>query len=220
MSNENVVCELQLALDVLSIDDALRVVSSVADLVDVIEAGTPLIKSEGIRCVARLRAEYPDLRIVADMKTIDTGAIDAAMAFDNGADAVIFQASAPQQTVKSVVEETRRRGKQCMIDSLGINDMVKFERLVEHSGADCAIIHTGIDEQRDGFRPLDRLKRIHRGAKLPRLAVAGGIGPDSVGPIVELLASGIVIVGTEISRAQNPRNVACRIREIMKRHGV
>ena len=208
---------LQLALDLLSLDDSLRVIAEVVESIDAIEAGTPLIKSEGIKCVSRLRAEHPQMRIVADMKTIDTGAIDAALAFEHGADVVIFQACAPAETVKSVVEETRRQRKMCMIDSLGINDMIKFERIVEHSGADYAIIHTGIDEQRHGYKPLDRLKRIARSSKIPKAAVAGGIDQDTVGSIIEWMPSGIVIVGAAITKSDNPNIVARRIKEIMHR---
>jgi 3-hexulose-6-phosphate synthase / 6-phospho-3-hexuloisomerase len=167
--------QLQLALDVTDIERALRICEQTADSIDIFEAGTPLIKATGISAVKRIRQAFPGKQLVADMKTIDTGALDAAMAFEAGADAVIVQAAAPHQTVRAVVEESRRQGKICMVDSLGINDMIRFERIVSPSGADYGVVHTGIDEQRDGFRPLERLKRVVDGGMIERIAVAGGI---------------------------------------------
>ena len=54
---------LQLALDVYNISQALRVArEAVKGGVDLIEAGTPLIKSEGLEAVRKLRRDSPASR--------------------------------------------------------------------------------------------------------------------------------------------------------------
>ena len=45
--------KLQLAIDLLSVPDALALLHKVAPYVDVIELGTPLIKQEGLSVVTR-----------------------------------------------------------------------------------------------------------------------------------------------------------------------
>lgn len=207
--------QIQLALDLTDIDRALWVCQETAENIDILEAGTPLIKATGIAAVRRIRHAFPQKQLVADMKTIDTGALDAAMAFDAGADGVIVQATAPHQTVKAVVEESRRRGKMCMVDSLGINDMIRFERIVSPSGADYGVVHTGIDEQRDGYRPLERLRRVVSGGMIKRIAVAGGIGPEMIPEILSVLPRGIVIVGASITQSSEPASVARAIRQLL-----
>jgi 3-hexulose-6-phosphate synthase/6-phospho-3-hexuloisomerase len=53
----------------LDLERALRIAAeAVPQGVDCVEAGTPLIKSEGLDAVRSLRAEFPGLPIVADMK--------------------------------------------------------------------------------------------------------------------------------------------------------
>ena len=47
--------------------------------VDWLEAGTPLILAEGLHGVRALRAAFPDTPIVADLKTMDGGYLEAEM---------------------------------------------------------------------------------------------------------------------------------------------
>ena len=49
---------------------------AVAGGADWVEAGTPLIKAEGLTAVRALKAEFPDKTIVADMKTMDAGRVE------------------------------------------------------------------------------------------------------------------------------------------------
>lgn len=77
---------LQIALDFLSLDKALKVAAVTYFYADIIEAGTPLIKSEGIRVVETLKKNFQIKQIFADLKIMDAGTIEAKMAFDAGAD--------------------------------------------------------------------------------------------------------------------------------------
>jgi 3-hexulose-6-phosphate synthase len=83
--------KLQLAMDTLDGDEALKLAASVAPYADILEAGTPLIKSVGINIVRKLRAAHPDKLILADLKSSDVGAYEANMAFTAGADIVTTQ---------------------------------------------------------------------------------------------------------------------------------
>jgi 3-hexulose-6-phosphate synthase len=210
---------LQLALDLTDLSRALDICAEVADFVDIIEVGTPLIKAASVDAIVKLRTQFDAKAIVADMKTLDTGELDAKLAFDSGADGIIFQAVAPVQTIRNAVAESRRRNKTCMIDSLGITDMQKFERIVESTNADYAIVHTGIDEQREGYRPFERLKRVVANRRLRKLAVAGGIGSETIPAIADLLETGIVIVGASITKSPNPRKIVEELRLAIDKKG-
>jgi len=83
--------KIQLALDTLSAETALELARLTAPYVDILEAGTPLIKSAGIGIVSRLKIAYPDKLVLADLKSSDVGAYEAAMAFRAGADIVTTQ---------------------------------------------------------------------------------------------------------------------------------
>jgi 3-hexulose-6-phosphate synthase/6-phospho-3-hexuloisomerase len=62
---------LQLALDFIDLQRALKnAQAGIAGGVNWLEAGTPLIKSEGLNAVRELRKLFPQTTIVADMKII------------------------------------------------------------------------------------------------------------------------------------------------------
>ena len=64
---------LQVALDLFKTEDALEILEEVADYVDIIELGTPLIISEGARVVKTVKDKYPDKIVFADIKVMDGG---------------------------------------------------------------------------------------------------------------------------------------------------
>jgi len=85
---------IQVALDLLRIQDALNIASKVAEYIDYLEAGTPLIKAEGLKAVSLLKKEFGDKVVVADMKTMDTGYLEASLAYEYGADYSTVMAAA------------------------------------------------------------------------------------------------------------------------------
>ncbi|MEW6215044.1 MAG: orotidine 5'-phosphate decarboxylase / HUMPS family protein, partial [Nitrospirota bacterium] len=110
---------LQVALDFLNLDKALKVASVTHFYVDIIEAGTPLIKSEGIRVVETLKKNFYQKKIFADLKIMDAGLLEARMAFDAGADMISVCAQAPIETIKEAIGETRRWNRKVVIDLIG-----------------------------------------------------------------------------------------------------
>ena len=69
--------QLQLALDFVSLNDALRTASAVHPHFDIAEIGTPLIIEEGLRALEELKARWPEKRFLADTKIMDAGRIEA-----------------------------------------------------------------------------------------------------------------------------------------------
>ncbi|MEM3736831.1 MAG: 3-hexulose-6-phosphate synthase [Candidatus Bathyarchaeia archaeon] len=205
---------LQLALDFISFDRALKVAEeAVRGGVDWIEAGTPLIKSEGIEAVRRLKKSFKEHTILADMKTVDTGAIEVEMAARAGADVVILLGTADEITVREAVEAGRRLGSKIMVDLLGVENATKRALQLENLGVDYICAHTGIDQQMRGVDPLKVLREVVEAVHVP-VAVAGGINSETAASAVEMGAS-IVIVGGAITKAANAERAAAAIKRAM-----
>ena len=85
--------------------DALHILIAlarrVAQWVDWIEVGTPLIKKHGVNLVTRVKNALPGHVIVADMKTADAGGWEADMAMDAGADVFTVLAAASDATKRN-----------------------------------------------------------------------------------------------------------------------
>ncbi|HEX4129128.1 MAG TPA: orotidine 5'-phosphate decarboxylase / HUMPS family protein [Pirellulales bacterium] len=172
---------VQISLDLTNIPEAL----STADLamragVDWLEAGTPLIIAEGMHGVRALRERFPKTPIVADLKTMDGGYLEAEMMAKAGATHVVVMARAHAETVKCVVKAGRDFGVKVMGDNMISDDMVAGAKWLEDLGCDFVIHHIGYDERRgiaaQGKRmpsPLDQLRQVVEAVSVPVQAVGG-----------------------------------------------
>jgi 3-hexulose-6-phosphate synthase/6-phospho-3-hexuloisomerase len=176
--------------------------------VDWIEAGTPLIKSEGMNAVRKLKEAFPDHVILADMKTIDTGAMEIEMAAKAGADIVILLGSADDSTVQDAVRSARKYGVKLMADLISADDPSNRAVQLVDMGVDYINIHAGIDQQMTGNDPVKNI--IEFKLNVP-LAVAGGLDAKSAAKAV-VSGARIVIVGGNIVRSSNVTAAAKAIR--------
>ena len=172
---------VQISLDVLSIDEALSTAEMAMRCgVDWLEAGTPLIIAEGMNGVRALRERFPETPIVADLKTMDGGYLEAEVMSRAGATHVVVMARAHEETIRAVVKAGRDFSLKVMGDNLGCEDMIAGARLLEDLGCDFIVHHVGYDERRGiaarGQRmpsPLDQLREVVAAVSLPVQAVGG-----------------------------------------------
>jgi len=194
---------LQLALDFVNLEQALRAArESVAGGADWLEAGTPLIKSEGLDAVRALRREFPSATIVADMKVMDAGRVETECAAKAGANVVHVLGAASDSTIQECIEAARRYDAHVTVDLLelgGAEDMVRRALEVQAMGAAYVCVHTPIDRQMRGEAPFEDLKAVAAEVAIP-VAVAGGINSETAVDAIEAGAS-IVIVGGAITKS-------------------
>ena len=203
---------LQVALDLLNEHRALSIAKdSVKGGADWLEAGTPLIKSEGMEIVRKLKENFPKKTLIADMKTMDTGAFETEMAAKAGADIVCILAVADDSTIKDALKSARKYGTKIMIDLIGAKDKIKRAKELEKIGIDYLCIHVGIDEQMIGKKPINTLTKIIQNTNIP-VAVAGGLNSETVADVVKAGAS-IIIVGGAITKAKNVTNATKQIKK-------
>ncbi len=172
---------VQLSLDLIDMNDALETAEiAVRAGVDWLEAGTPLLIAEGTRGIRELRARYPDVPIVADLKIMDGGWLEAEMAARAGASMVVVMGQAHAETVELVVKAGHDFGIKVMGDNMGMVDPVDGARKLEALGCDYVVHHIGYDtrtvrRQRGESveTPLDRLRSIVEAVSVPVQAVGG-----------------------------------------------
>ncbi len=202
---------LQVALDFLELDRAMAVAeAAVAGGADYIEAGTPLIKSEGLDAVRRLRERFPTATIIADMKTMDAGRIEAEAAAKAGANVLTVCAAATGSTILECVEAGRHYGLDVAVDLLGLDDPIAFAKDAAAMGVAWLDVHCPIDAQMQGADPLTVLRAVRAVTDLT-VAAAGGLNSETVAAAVEAGAD-VVIVGGAITKAQAPTDATVDIR--------
>ncbi len=193
---------VQVSLDVTSIAEALHLAEiAVRAGVDWLEAGTPLILAEGMHAVRALKQRFPDKPVVADLKTMDGGYLEAEMMAKAGADMVVVMGVATPATVRAVVRAARDYGIKVMGDIMGAADKPACARFLEEQGVDYIIVHTGYDERHEdpSLSPLDDLPAVAAAVNVPVQAV-GGLTLEQIVQTPKLGAP-LVVVGAPLAIA-------------------
>ena len=172
---------VQISLDLTNIDEAIETASMALRAgVDWLEAGTPLILAEGLHGVRNLRDSFPNVPLVADLKTMDGGYLEAEMMAKAGATHVVVMARAHPETIKCVVKAGKDFGIKVMGDNMISDNMIDGAKLLEDLGCDYIIHHIGYDERRgisaQGGKmpsPLDQLLEVVKAVEVPVQAVGG-----------------------------------------------
>jgi 3-hexulose-6-phosphate synthase/6-phospho-3-hexuloisomerase len=210
---------VQLSLDLTSIEEAIETATiGVEAGVDWLEAGTPLLLAEGLRAVEELRARFPNHPIVADLKTMDGGYLEAEMMAKAGAHFVVVMGRAHEATIRRVVDAGRDFGIKVMGDNLGAKDRVACAKWLETLGVDVVVHHIGFDERNmiRGISPLDEIDAVIRAVAVPVQAVGGLSIPQAIecarrGAPLVVVGAPLVIDGTAF------RSADCNLAPILKR---
>ena len=209
---------LQTALDLTEGKRALQIAEeAVKGGTDWIEAGTPLVKSEGMNIIRSLKKAFPGKRIVADLKTSDTGGLEVEMAAKAGADVVCILASADDAVIRDALRGASLYGVELMADMMNVKDPAARAKELAEMGVQIINAHVGIDQQMEGKNPLDLLEEI--GKLGVKVAAAGGLTKETA---AEAAAAGadIVIVGASIIKSADAEKAAREIRTAIDAPGL
>jgi bifunctional enzyme Fae/Hps len=210
---------LQVALDLVEmkkVEQVLRELPENDHLL--IEAGTPLIKKFGLSIIAEIRKIRANAFIIADLKVLDTGNLEARMAADSSADAVVISGLAPVSTLERAIAEARKTGIYSIVDMLNVSDPVKVIKTLK-AKPDVVELHRAIDAEdtAHAWGDIAALKKAAAGKLL--VATAGGIRVDVVRDAVKAGAD-IIVVGRAITASKDPHTQADLFLEQLNREEI
>lgn len=209
---------LQVAIDR---PEHLRVAPLVGGLADIVEIGTPLLKRFGIGVIATVHELCPGTPILADTKTVDGGDVEAEMVLGAGARLMTVLSSASSATHLAVDRIAARFGAFVVVDTItksGKPELLPTSATFPDSFAYVGV-HSPTDVRLAGESSADHIKavaQIHRRGY--RVALAGGLGPQTLDAVLEAEPE-IVIVGSAITSADDPKRVATWIRDRLRNPG-
>lgn len=205
--------KLQIALDRLSQEECLSVLEETSPWVDWIEIGTGVIKQYGVSIIQAIKDQHSEKVFVADMKTCDAGKHEAEQAFRAGADITTVMAYADDQTILDMLEVSKKHNKRIMVDLLGVKSKMRIEELKE-LGVDLVGLHVGKDMQQNESLQVDLFDLV-KGIEEIEVAIAGGVNLDSLDNIM-VKRPDVLIVGSAITGAINPRNIASQMKGMIQ----
>ncbi|MHA2179882.1 MAG: orotidine 5'-phosphate decarboxylase / HUMPS family protein [Promethearchaeota archaeon] len=212
---------IQIALDVINLHRALQIAEeAVKGGVEWIEAGTPLIKSEGMNAVRSLHKKFPDKVIVADMKTVDGGSAEIEIAAKSGAKVVFMLGGSDNHSVTEAVQAAKQYGVMLGCDTIDIPEDRIVERSLEleQMGANMIVSHVGVDQQviYGGEKTLKIAQMLKQSLKPTTwLCIAGGINSETAAKAKEIGVD-VIIVGGALYKAKNPELSAKSIIEAVE----
>ena len=205
--------KLQLALDFLELDEAMAITAEIADYIDIVEIGTPLIIHSGLEAVRRAKRLFPQKTILADLKIADAGAEESQMALDAGADVVTVLATASDNTILNAAKAVHAAGKELLVDLIAADNIFERASQLKELGADYLCLHTAFDDESSTERSYELLAKLKT---LPdiKVTVAGGINPESIRQILSADPD-VVIVGRGLTAVADKRLAAKQLTEAM-----
>lgn len=207
--------KLQLALDLVNIPQAIEVVKEVEPFIDIVEIGTPVINKEGLKAVEEVKAAFPNLEVLADVKIMDAAAYEVSNAAAAGADIVTILAQAEDSSIKGAVEEAKKLGKKILVDMIAVKDIKTRAAELDELGADYICVHTGYDMQAEGKDSFEDLRTIKSVVKNAKTAIAGGIKLDTLPEVIKAQPD-LIIVGGGITSKENKAAEAEKIQKMIK----
>ncbi|MCJ1703345.1 MULTISPECIES: 3-hexulose-6-phosphate synthase [unclassified Rathayibacter] len=202
--------KLQFAMDTLSTDAALELAAAAAPHVDILELGTPLIKSAGLSAITAIKEAHPDKTVFADLKTMDAGELEADMAFTAGADLVTVLGVAGDSTIAGAIAAGKKHGKGVVVDLIGVPDKAARAREVVALGAEFVEMHAGLDEQAEEGFTFETLLRDGEASGVP-FSVAGGVSTATI-ESVQRAGAVVAVAGGAIYGAPDVGAAAAALR--------
>lgn len=207
--------ELQLALDLVNIPEAKKLVREVEKYIDIVEIGTPVVINEGLRAVREIKEAFPHLKVLADLKIMDAGAYEVMKASEAGADIITVLGATDDATIKGAVEEARKQGTKILVDMINVKNLEKRAYEIDGLGVDYICVHTGYDLQAVGVNSFEQLHKIKRIVKNAKTAIAGGIKLNTLPEVIQANPD-LVIVGGGITGQYDKKAVAAKMQELVK----
>jgi len=206
--------KLQLALDLVNIPQAIELVKEIEDHIDVVEIGTPVVINEGLKAVKEMKAAFPNLTVLADLKIMDAAGYEVSQAAAAGADIVTILGAAEDASIKGAVEEAKKQGKQILVDMIAVKDIATRAKELDALGVDYICVHTGYDLQAAGQNSFEDLATIKSVVKNAKTAVAGGIKLETLPEVIKAKPD-LIIVGGGITGQDDKKAAASKMQELI-----
>ena len=209
---------LQIAFDK---PEHLALLPQVKPFADIVEIGTPLLKRFGVAAITTARELCPDVLVLADTKTVDAGQLEADMVFGAGAAFMTVLSCASRATHETVGKRAEAFGATVIVDT--ITESGKAELLPKDASFPASFgyvaVHSPTDARLAGSTStahIDAVKDMH--ARGFRVSLAGGIGPATLPAVIEV-APEIVVIGSAVTEAANPKEVLQWVRDRLPNPG-
>lgn len=209
----------QIALDILTKQEVRELLTpEILNTIDIVEIGTPLIIRYGLSIIEQIKDWTKGEKVLfADTKIADAGQWEANEAISAGANMVSVLAGASFETLEEVRDTVQLNQAKMVVDiidlSLSDENKIKF---IDSLKPDYLCIHLATDVIKKGGSLLEFSRELPfvTSRRLP-LMVAGGIHSRNLMDILINIQPAVVVAGSSITKASDPKREAQHMRRII-----
>ncbi|WP_462272427.1 orotidine-5'-phosphate decarboxylase [Methanohalophilus sp.] len=203
---------LIVAMDVTRMDCAVEIAGEVAECVDAIKVGYPLVLSEGLSVLSRL-ADYAP--VIADFKVADipnTDELICEQVFKAGASGVIVHGFTGEDSLKACIGVARRYdGDIYVVSEMSHPGGARYFQPIADEIASMAYEFGATGIVAPATRP-ERVKHLRSIIGDGLSIISPGVGAQG-GKASDVIAAGAnwIIVGRSIYNSENPKETAMEL---------
>ena len=195
-----------LALDLQTIEEAIKVAGCVREHIDTIKIGYPLVLAEGLESISIVKEEF-DCRVIADFKVADipeTNTKIADLTFKAGADAIIVHGFVGEDSLKACVDSAQKfNGEIFLLTEMSHPGASRFLQIAADEIASMGV-NMGLKNYVAPSTKLNRLKKIRSIVGEDSFIISPGVGVQGGDPRQTLEFADAIIVGRSIYSSNNP----------------
>lgn len=214
----NVKNNIILAMDLMDILEAYKVVEEISDYINTIKIGYPLTLAEGIKSIGIFKDNF-DFNVICDYKVADipeTNSKIADLTFDAGADALITHGFVGKDSVNACLDVASEYGKDIFL----LTEMSHpgAEMFLQEVADDIAKmgIEMGIKNYVAPSTRLNRLSEIRNIVGKDSFIISPGVGTQGGNPKDTLNYADALIIGRSIYNSEDPRLAVDNILDSLK----
>lgn len=207
--------QIQISYDFTNLSKAIEIAKKTASFADIIEVGTPLLISEGADAVTEFRKNFPDKTIVADAKIVDRVSLTIPLLVEAGANYVTVLYGTSNAVIQKAASLAHENDAKIILDLIDPDTMGQGARDAELLGVDAILFHHP-HETSDTFSHMESWDIVHGNTSLP-IFISGRINKSCIKQIIERGPKGVVI-GSAITRSEDPSAAAKFFNKIIKEH--
>jgi orotidine-5'-phosphate decarboxylase len=195
-----------LALDLQTIEEAMKVAGCVREYIDTIKIGYPLVLAEGLESISIVKEEF-DCRVIADFKVADipeTNTKISDLTFKAGADAIIVHGFVGEDSVKACVDSSKKFNREIfLLTEMSHPGASRFLQIAAEEIASMGV-DMGLKNYVAPSTKLNRLKKIRSIVGEDSFIISPGVGVQGGDPSQTLEFADAIIVGRSIYSSDNP----------------
>lgn len=206
--------KLQVAIDRVTLDEAVSLANKLDGIADIIEFGTSLVKDYGFYVIKETQLDLKNSQLLLDTKTNDEGDYEFKQGFNSGADILTVMGSAGKATLDKVYKVAEQAHKTMLIDLMGL-DQNSIKKIANYPNA-IYNLHNSHDAGQMTGATAAVAKFNKSYPEIKRIAIAGGIDLKQTKELAKQGLTDVVIVGGKIINTDNPVESAEKFKEIIK----